>query len=64
MQEERKPYVINIDGNQTFSADFLYEQMAAQGCRIDRARRIAIAALVIAVAAVVVATVLAAELFL
>lgn len=51
MNEEEKPYVIDVNGNQVFSADYVFQQMQAQGRRIDKARHIAeMAALLAAVA--------------
>lgn len=35
-KKEKTPYVIEVDGVQVFSADFVFEQMGAQNCRIDR----------------------------
>ena len=49
---ERKkeiPYVIEVDGVQVFSSDFVFEQMQAQSRRIDRARSIAMLAMAMAV---------------
>lgn len=37
MNEEQKPYVIDLNGDQVFSADYVFQQMQAQGQRIDRA---------------------------
>lgn len=53
MNEEQKPYVIDLNRNQAFSANYVFQQMQAQGRRIDRARHIAeLAALLAAVALV------------
>ena len=49
---DKKPFVVNVDGVQVFSADFVFQQMQAQSCRIDRARRCAVIAAVVAAAAV------------
>lgn len=57
MEHNQKPYVIDIEGNQVFSADFVFEQMQAQGCRIDRARSLAVGAVVVALAAMALAVV-------
>ena len=56
-ETQKKPYVIDINGNKTFGADFIFEQMSAQGRRIDRAKSIAVWALIFAVSAYVVALV-------
>ncbi len=53
--EEKKPYVIDINGNQVFSADFVFQQMQAQSCRIDRSRHIAEFSAVVAIVAIVIA---------
>lgn len=53
MNEKQKPYVIDVNGNQVFSADYVFQQMQAQGRRIDRAKHIAeLAALLAAIALV------------
>jgi hypothetical protein len=53
--DDGKSYIVKVDDVQVFSADFVFQQMQAQGQRIDRARRIAELAVLIATAAVVVA---------
>lgn len=50
-----RPYIVEIDGVQVFSADFVFEQTQAQSCRIEMARGIAIAAVIMAAGAVVIA---------
>lgn len=47
-----KPYVVEVDGTQVFSADFVFQQMQAQNRRINRARAIAIIAFIIAAASI------------
>ena len=50
-----KPYIVKVDNVQVFSADFVFQQMQAQGQIIDRARHIAEFAVLVAAAAIVVA---------
>ncbi len=47
-----KPYVVKVDDVQVFSADFVFTQMGAQSCRIDRLWNIAIFASVVSVISV------------
>lgn len=47
--------VINIDDDQVFTADFVFQQMMAQSRRIDRAEMIANMALLVAMASMVAA---------
>ena len=47
--------VINIDDDQVFTADFVFQQMMAQSRRIDRAEMIAKTALLVAMASMVAA---------
>lgn len=51
--EEEKPYVLDVNGTQVFSADFVFEQMQAQGSRIDRAQAKAVVAMIIAIASLI-----------
>ena len=51
-----KPIVADVNGMQVFSADFVFEQMSSQGCRIDTAKIIAIVAVIISLISVGVAT--------
>ena len=46
--QERRDTVIDVNGAQVFTADFVFEQLQAQGRRIDRARGIALVAVVVA----------------
>ena len=48
-REKEIPYVIEVDGIQVFSSDFVFRQMQAQSRRIDRARSIAMLAMAMAV---------------
>lgn len=48
-REKEIPYVIEVDGVQVFSSNFVFGQMQAQSRRIDRARSIAMLAAAIAV---------------
>ena len=34
-KKEKTPYVIEVDGVQVFSADYVFTQMGVQSCRID-----------------------------
>lgn len=46
---EYKPYFVEVDGVQVFSANHVFEQMQAQGCRIDRVKSIALFASAVAI---------------
>ena len=63
--ETREPgkngYVLNVDGRQVFTADWVFEMMQAQSRRIDRARSIALAALALCAASVFGLLILAAR---
>lgn len=48
-REKEIPYVIEVDGVQVFSSDFVFEQMQAQSRRINKARSIAMLAVTMAV---------------
>lgn len=58
MDHQDKPYIIDVDGNQVWSADWVWEQMQAQSCRIDRARSLATGAVVVALVAMALAAVM------
>jgi hypothetical protein len=60
---KRKEIVVDIGDNQVFTADFVFEQMQAQGRRIDRANTLSVASLV-ASAALFVAVLAFAKLIL
>lgn len=47
MDKTNKPYMASIDGNQIFSAEYVFIQMQAQSRRIDRVELIAVANLAI-----------------
>lgn len=51
---KKSSYIAEVDGLQVFSADFVFEQLQAQSCRIDRARGIACVAVAVAIIAVIV----------
>lgn len=53
-----KPFVVEVEGVQVFSADFVFEQMGAQSRCIILARRIAVTAALIAAASLVLSLVL------
>lgn len=48
-------YIVDVDGQQVFTRRYIFEQEMALSRRIDSARCIALAALVIAIAAVAIA---------
>lgn len=54
-----KDQIVVVDGKQVFTADFVFQQIGAQSCRIDRARHIALVALLLASVAVVAVVYLA-----
>ncbi len=54
-QETAKRWVINVDGEQVWTADFVMQQMMAQGRRIDRVKAMAKVALLAALVALVIA---------
>lgn len=58
MDKEQNPYVIDLNGNQVFSADYVFQQMQAQGRRIDRAKHIAEFAALLAAVALVAALII------
>lgn len=51
---EMESPIVMVDGKQVLTADFVFTQMQAQICRIDRAKSIAMAASVIAVGSIVI----------
>lgn len=50
--------IVEINGEQVFSADWTFEQLQAQSCRIDRSNRMALISIAVAVVAVILAIVL------
>lgn len=50
-----KKQIVEVDGTQVFSADWVFQQMQTQSTLIDRAKRIALAAAIIAALGLVVA---------
>ena len=50
--------IVEINGEQVFSADWTFEQMQAQSCRIDRSNKMALISIAVAVIAVILAIVL------
>jgi hypothetical protein len=48
-----KRQVVEINGEQVFTSDFVFEQMQAQSCRIDKATTVSCIALIVAIIAVV-----------
>lgn len=60
---KNKSLYIVVDGEQVFTADYVFEQMQAQGRRIDRANTLSVASLV-ASAALFVAVLAFAKLIL
>jgi hypothetical protein len=51
--EKKKPFVLDVNGTQVFSADFVFEQMQAQSRRIDRAEAKAAIAAIIAIVSLI-----------
>lgn len=47
---KKKPFIVRVDDVKVFSADFVFEQMGAQSCRIDRAISCAVVAAIVAAA--------------
>ena len=53
MPEKERPNLINIDNNQMFSADYVSHRLRYHWCRIERAMRIAVSALIMATAGLI-----------
>ncbi len=53
MPKEKKQFV-EVNGTQVFTADWTFEQMMAQSCRIDKARRVALISVVISVLSLII----------
>ncbi|WP_283124145.1 hypothetical protein [Angelakisella massiliensis] len=47
--------IINVEGKQVFTAQWVWEQMSAQNVRIDRANTIAAVSVCVSIAAVITA---------
>lgn len=58
MKRLNRKNIVEINGEQVFSADWTFEQMQAQSCRIDRSNRIALISIAVAVIVVILAIVL------
>ena len=56
MTGEKKQFV-EVDGTRVFTADWVFEQMMAQSCRIDRSRRIALISIVSEIFSLIIAIV-------
>lgn len=54
----QKPYFVVVDNVQVFTADFVFEQLSANGRRIDTARGIAVASAIISVLSVIICIVI------
>ena len=54
MSEEKRS-IVEVDGVQIFSADFVFSQMSYQSRRIDRARNIALVSAGVTVFALIIA---------
>ena len=52
------PHIVKVDGVQLFSADWVFEQMQAQSCRIDRSNKFALLGITVGVVAVILAILL------
>lgn len=52
------PHIVKVDGVQLFNADWVFEQMQAQSCRIDRSNKFALLGIAVGVAAVILAILL------
>ena len=52
------PHIVKVDGVQLFSADWVFEQMQAQSCRIDRSNKFALLGIAVGVVAVILAILL------
>lgn len=50
--------IVEVNGEQVFSANRTFKQMQAQSCRIDRSNRIAFISIAVAIIAVVLAIVI------
>lgn len=50
--KNKSPYIV-VDGEQVFTADYVFEQMQAQGARIDRVKQNAITALIVSCAVLI-----------
>lgn len=48
-----KSYIVNVNGDQVYSAEYVFEQMQAQCRRIDRIKRIAISSMAVSVVSVI-----------
>ena len=58
IEEEPTPHIVKVDGVQLFSADWVFEQMQAQSCRIDRSNKFALLGITVGVVAVILAILL------
>lgn len=47
--------IVEVDGKQVFTTKYIFEQMMAQSCRIDRANMISWVAICISVIAIILA---------
>lgn len=54
MEGKHESYVVKVEGVQVFSADWVWQQMHAQSCRIDRAKNLAWGAVAVSVSSLII----------